>query len=797
MRRLPILDQIDPATIPVQLREVVPEIRGDAALALKDAALLEASLDELSAIEGSFTARAMLRSRGVASGLLKQAEPAVQAEGPEVDEDDDELAIDEEKLPPHIQDLISETRAHDNLLTFADRVQLAQYLDHHGAFEAASNLLHGRVDLARDSVALRTYLSACVGAHMAARAQDVLKVLPPALKASPKYQRTAAIHYWNTGDAVAAAPLIEAAQQQAPQRLDLFLWHIDCLLRLGQTDRVRRLLAQCKEDDFVGRIEERARLASALSHFGQPERALRFGYREFARNRNSSAAWMGFMSVMLGGGKSDDMNLLSAVITPDHAFTVKFPDGSERRYLIESDEDVRRIEADAYPPDHDIAKLVLGRKPDDQVTWPSGEAVTIVAAKHKYLDAFHAALERFNERFPAATGFKQVRVKTEGDDAFAELKVELKARSDYVSAQSRLYGEGKLSLGMLAFMTGVDPIDVMIGLSEIGTPYRVAIGVEAEREAAFDAIKANAAKGCVVDAATYHCIRRLDLMDVVIAVCGPIGISQATADIYKMRLQNLDLFGDGNAVSMGYRDGQFYLAERSAADRDETRAIITDDIEWLDNNATVLPARPLADPPPALRRLAVARNARFFDDAFAASGAERLLLVDDLFARQVGGLIGVRGTSLQPVLMAARARGILTDARYAKAVTDLIVIGQTFISIDAATLRGARQLDAEAGDNGAGRKFTAALRPLGGRHADPGSHCGVAIEYLNQIWSKTPVTLGDYAATSHLLRALLKDRTLDYQAILNTIHGHLRRKPGFATYLHGWARGHFLNWPVE
>lgn len=793
---LVVLNEIDPGVLPAQLREVIPEIRGEAALALNDAALLETSLDELSAIEGSFMARAMLRSRGLAAGLLQPTVPSVHLESSDADDEDGDLAIDDRRLPFHIQDLIREACAHEDTLTFSDRVQIALYLDHHGAYEAASNLLDGRVELTRDSVALRTYLSASVGAHMVVRAQTVLKALPQSLLASPKYRRTAAVHYWNTGDAASAAPLVEAAWNSAPQRLDLFLWHVECLLRLGQTERVRSLVAQCKEDGFVGRIEERARLASALSRFGQRERALRFGYREFARNRSSSAAWMGFMSVMFDGGESDDVTLLSEVISPDHAFSVKFPDGSERRFLIETDEEVRKIESDAYPPDHNIAKLVQGRTPGDQVTWPTGEVVTIIAAKHKFLDAFHTALARFNERFPSAKGFTRVRIKTEGDDALDELKVQLKARSDYVSSQSRLYGEGRMSLGMLAFMTGVDPIDVMLGLGEVGTAYRVAVGLDGERSAAFDAIAANSAKGCVVDAATYHCIRRLDLLDAVIAVCGPIGITQATADIYEMRLQKLSLFGDGFAGSMGYRDGKFYLTERTAADRDEARAIITADIEWLSANATILAARPLADPPPALRRLAVARNARFFDDVFAASGTERLLLVDDLFTRQVGGLIGVRGTSLQPVLMAARSQGILTETRYAKALTDLIGIGQTFISIDATTLRNVRQLDADGGEPGVGRRFTTALRALGGRHADPASHCAVVIEYLSEIWSNSPISLGDCAATSSLLRALLRERTHDYAAILYAIHAHLRRKHGFSTYLHDWARGHFLTWPA-
>jgi hypothetical protein len=147
--------------------------------------------------------------------------------------------------------------------------------------------------------------------------------------------------------------------------------------------------------------------------------------------------------------------------------------------------------------------------------------------------------------------------------------------------------------------------------------------------------------------------------------------------------------------------------------------------------------------------------------------------------------------------MTARARGILTEVRYAKALTDLIGMGQTFISIDAATLRAARRLDAEAGESGAGPRFIVALRPLGDRNADPWSHCRVAIEYLTEIWSKSTVSLGDCAAISHLLRALLKERTFDYKQILNTIDAPLRRQHGFAIYLREWARGHFLNWPVR
>jgi hypothetical protein len=73
---------------------------------------------------------------------------------------------------------------------------------------------------------------------------------------------------------------------------------------------------------------------------------------------------------------------------------------------------VRNVEHDALPPDHAVAKAVQGLKPGDMLVWPLDRTTAeITAAKHKYLDAFHAAMERYNERFPDATGLKRITFK--------------------------------------------------------------------------------------------------------------------------------------------------------------------------------------------------------------------------------------------------------------------------------------------------------------------------------------------------------------------------------------------------
>jgi tetratricopeptide (TPR) repeat protein len=431
---------VDAASLPAHLQHVVAEIRAEIAMAQNDVGMFRAALDELTTHDAPFSTIEMIAARGHDHGLLasrQENNKTVSAPRPDEGDIDDDL-LEDAGLPRQITYLIERVNAQESQLTFADRVQIAQYLDNHNAFETASNLLDGRVAFERDTVGLRTYLSASVGANLGARAKAIIDKLPIEVASIPFYQRMAATHYWNTGDPKSAAPLIKAIYHAAPHRLDLLLWHIDSLIRLGQSERISALLKSTAEDILEGTASQRARLASVLSHFGQPERALKLAYREFALNRNSSAAWMSFMSVMLTAGKSDDMDLLSHVIGPDHSFEIQGSDGMLRRYLVESDEKVRNVEPDALPPDHAIALAVQGKKPGDTVAWPSdGTEAKITGAKHKYLDAFHSALARFNERFPNASGFKQVNVKTDGDGAFSELKAELVARSQYVAEQTK------------------------------------------------------------------------------------------------------------------------------------------------------------------------------------------------------------------------------------------------------------------------------------------------------------------------------------------------------------------------
>lgn len=779
------LDRLKPDELTEHLRSIVPEVRAEIALIEKDPESFRAALRELEEQGAPFATVSILQARSVEAGLA-EAPP----EQNETDEDSD-------RISPIVADIVRQLPDQESSFTFADRVQLAQFLERYNANEAASDLLHGRVDLTRDSISLRIYLSASIGAQLFARSRDALAALPPSLLDISTYGRMAATYHWNIGDAKMAEPFIARLTAASPKRLDLLLWHFDALIRLGAEDRVRDILKDPVETTTDGSLSDKRRLVAALTSYGQPERARSFAYRLFALNRDDPGAWMAFMGTMLSGEPTDRDHILSPVIGPDHALEVRLVTGELRRYVLESDADVRRVMQDAIAPDHEIAKLVQGLTENDTFLWPTdGSTATITTAKHKFLDAFHSAIGRFNDRFPTAKGFKQVNVGTAEKFDISAIEEMMRKRSEHIAAQTKQYEEGGLSLSMLAHLCGVDPIDAMLGLAETGRTYRVTIGSREERDGTVAMVKAHKAAGCIIGAATYHCVRRLGLEAAVEAVCGPIGITQATADIYHQRVQSLDIVSGEPKGRMSMRDGKIQMVEYSPEYLAETRRTMEGDRDWLIANATIFPAIPSSDPPLVMRRLSAVQGARFFDDVFAASSSYRLLLVDDLFTRQIGNQLGVRSTSLQPVLMIARERGHISPKDYARALTDLIEIGQREIGIDAAGLLAARMLDMDNSELRVGRRLSITARVLGGKACDPASHCRVVAEFIGYLWDDAAsLTQNEYVVISYVLQSVLRERTSDHREMLQFMDYLLDDHTDARRYLRVWARGHFIAWP--
>ena len=141
------------------------------------------------------------------------------------------------------------------------------------------------------------------------------------------------------------------------------LWHIDCLVRLGQEGEVRKLVASVNHEDFDGTLSAKLQLARALVAFGQHERALRFAYRLFLTNRDTPEAWMALMAVVFGLPRDGDPDLLREVADDEAVIEIKTDRGEALRYSVEVDEELRRYTTDAIDVIHPVATAVRGLKP--------------------------------------------------------------------------------------------------------------------------------------------------------------------------------------------------------------------------------------------------------------------------------------------------------------------------------------------------------------------------------------------------------------------------------------------------
>ncbi|HVK80243.1 MAG TPA: hypothetical protein VM915_06500, partial [Verrucomicrobiae bacterium] len=91
-----------------------------------------------------------------------------------------------------------------------------------------------------------------------------------------------------------------------------------------------------------------------------------------------------------------------------------------------------------------------------------------------------------------------------------------------------------------------------------------------------------------------------------------------------------------------------------------------------------------------------------------------------------------------------------------------------------------------------GRRLKGAFRCIGGQQADPASHIGAVLDCLEEIWSGAPDVPQVQAATSALLRQLIRERHRDYRAIIVALLQRARRNAVVHNFILGWARGHFL-----
>ena len=147
-------------------------------------------------------------------------------------------------------------------------------------------------------------------------------------------------------------------------------------------------------------------------------------------------------------------------------------------------------------------------------------------------------------------------------------------------------------------------------------------------------------------------------------------------------------------------------------------------------------------------------------------GSHRIFLCEDFLYRFLGTQTGkLSATWLQPVLMMAKDRNILSPEKYDDAVYYMLDWGFKHIAVDAGILFRAAKLETDVD----GKRFNKIAEALGGPSADMKSHIGVAASFLSELWKEYQPPIKSKAQTSKVLECLLESRGEDFRVIARVL----------------------------
>ena len=678
------------------------------------------------------------------------------------------------------------------------RVSLAGRLRDGGLPLEASELLDGRIDLARQSPAAVLYLQSLAEARRDEKFRAAFAGAADALRNMPDLLWTSAAHAWNSGDLPTARAHVERLVANEPANLRFQLFRLQVVERQGQGDEVNALLALPLEDLPGSSLNDKQVLIGFLSRKGFEDRASRLAYRLFSEHQDEPEAWSSLAHLVFqrrsGGPSTWDVS----AVANDVAVDSLYEDGERLFFIVEPDASLRNLSGDAWPPDHPLVRAVTGFRKGADFTDSDGRPGTVVDLRHKLVARFHKVCREYERRFPEHFAFRSLNVDPSRLEGLEELKVQLATLQARGLSQAKLYEAGNLPFGLLPFALGTDELGAADALAASGISLNVTIGTIAEREAGVRLARLSTGEGCVLDVLSFWTAWTAGVIDVVSRQCGQVHLSQRTVDVLRLRRNDASAaMSDGKTVA-SYQDGKVVFNAFGEASLEARFRSLARALEWIEGHAVVSPVLLDEASSPALRELLRTVPAGVFDAFVIARSANLLLITDDIFIRHLALSVEHRKACwLHAVLLAARERGRIAPEQFVRAVACLVLSGQFYIGVTSLDLLQAAALP-DGFDEGSG-PFVVLSTLLGGKTAEIVSHVTAASDFLRLAWriSRPWDRLPDLGArrplaTSILLKNLLRSRHDDHVEVMRVLIASAAWSPELQRFLRSWAQGHFI-----
>lgn len=675
-----------------------------------------------------------------------------------------------------------------------NRFLLAFELSRHNLPEETCALLDGHVDLSRPTPLAILYLQSLADARRDETFRRQLENAGDTLRNDPRVLWICAVQAWNAQDLDGARRYVDLLLHVRPDSAQARLLRIEVALRQSRSTDALSELEKPLEKLGGLRPHERFRVVALLRHFGYLDRAAALAYRLFLENRDNPQAWLTLSTLVIFEGRVGSKNEAAwerTEVGPDTAVDVEYSQDERSFLVLEPDATLRKYDAEAWELEHAFVQALMGLRVGDTFVDPLQREGVVLHIRHKYVARAQYVLEHYQSRFPESFDLLKVTVAPDKEGGLNGLIEQLKAKRDWTRQETEQYSRGTWPIELLALRLGIDAFDVAAGVAAQGTKLKVATGENRERERASHGLDANQRRGCVLDYLAFWTAWKLQALDAVIAVCGPILLPQSVIDRLNARFERLKASPEG-IRTLGYGADAIAMTETSSDVVRKWEAEVAQMIEWARANTTICPVIAPEALPSILREVLQHHHSAVFDAVIVAVERKLLLVSDDYTTRAIRiETDGGSATWLHQVLASAVEHSAIDLEFFVECTVMLIRSGQNYLSVSAAGILAALRKDIDL-HGSPGQNFRAMIEMIGGQNADPFSHVKVSVECLAVIWTDSAFSEIRGITTGLLLDHLLRRRHNDYMAILRVLLLLGRAIGGLREYVRTWARGHLI-----
>ncbi len=336
--------------------------------------------------------------------------------------------------------------------------------------------------------------------------------------------------------------------------------------------------------------------------------------------------------------------------------------------------------------DSDLAKSLQGRKLGDKLTLARSfddREVEIIGLENLYVYVARKAHEQVAAAAVPAGPLWSVRVVKE--DGKLDIDVLLKSaqqRKKHVRSTFEKYQQHGFPISMLAKAVGSDPVTLLLDWPFREATLFVGIGTHEERDTAVKALREGGGRRYVLDLLTIAELVQRKSFDAALRLLGRPLVPQTVREHLLVLIQFVDK--PRPSASLGEQDGHLQMVDTPSAYYENREAILREMLRYIDDHCEVVPTAGPQEVTDIHRVLAEALDHDSLDALYLCIERDAVLVSDDGALRLLAPEAGVAmSMGIQPVLMEACDKGLLSKDAYADLVIGKLAAGHDFVSVRA------------------------------------------------------------------------------------------------------------------